>query len=279
MNNLAIYLEKLRVFLNDLIVKVEESPLFERLVLKYESLEPKQQRWVRNGGTLAFFSVIGLVFFLPLILALQSKSQVSSMRKLLFEVQSFNNENSIVRRPAPRPRDWRALPAGTLQDLESSLQNFSETIGIPSDFVAVKGAGNGLSIDIQELSLRQAVALLYQIDGWFPAVKFDENKISIHPDSKDLLTLRAQLSYDETLAAQLPQDAGAASFGRGGRGRSLPLDDDDGYGAGAAAYPGGESSGALPSPPGYPAGGGLSPSDEFGGDALPPPSLNFEEDL
>jgi len=281
MNQLLEYWDAFRAWVKTTINHIEESPQFERLVLKFEGLEPRQQKWVRIGSILFGIFLITLVYCYPILSLALRKGELDDTRALIRSVQAFNDENAVVRRPAPRPEGWKStLQASNPKEFEAALSQYAESIGIPVDFVILTPVnGNVYQVEIQELSLRQAVTLLFQVDGYHPALRFDDLKIAVHPDSKDLLTLRAKVRFLQELGLEgPPPDFDSAANGddddpvdapvTGGRGNGYPS---------ASAGPGGTS---LPPPPtgAYPPPPSGIPGDDFDSD-LPPPSLNFEDDM
>jgi len=278
MNNLKIYWEKFILALNTLVSKIEESALFERIVLKIESLEPRQQKAWRLGGFLAGVFVFLGIFLLPLFMVLREKWELSETRDMVNELQSFNSENSVVKRPAPRPQGWQGMPAANITEIESSLEQFSETIGVPPDFIDLKATPPGdLSINIKELSLRQAVAIIFQVDGWHPGLDFESLRVSVNPDAKDLLSLNARLRYDESQISQDARPSGAqGGSGSNSMGGGYTRLDDSGP-APLDAPPTSEREQFRPARPGTPESN--FPDEDYMPTEPPPPPLNFEDDL
>ncbi len=278
MNNLKMYFDRFVTGLMTVLSKIEESALFEKLVLKFEALEPRQQRGWRIGGILAGAIVIGSIVLLPVYLVLRQKMELSNTRDLVNELHSFNNENSVVKRPAPRPQGWQAMPGTNLKEMESTLEQYSETLGIPPDFISLKSNPPGeINIAIKELSLRQAVAIIFQIDGWHAGLDFDSLKVSVNRQSKDLLTLDAKLRYDQQLIASISQLSVSPSAG--GARSPNPVNDGSNETGVPQDFDSPSASPSLrPGVPGRP-GTGNFPDDEFMTNENPPPPLNFEDDL
>lgn len=269
MNELLEYWQRLKVFLKDLIQRIEESPLFERVVIKFESLEPRQQKAWRLGALYLSLAAIALVYVLPIWGVVSQKRDIQAKRKLLAELQAFNSENSVVRRPAPRPQGWTSLQAASTKDMETALSQYAESMGIPQDFINSSTTGSSIDLELKELSLRQALTLVYQVDGYHPAMEFESLRIGVHPTAKDLLELkmRARVSDPSVLANYTGAGGGA---GRGGSNAGGPS------GGQGSSFNGNELEGDddfVPPPP--PVGGKPGFEDDFDGAA---PPLNFDEE-
>jgi hypothetical protein len=281
MNNssaLALQMDKIRAFFTDLIRRVEESPYFERAVVKFENLDVRQQKTLRILALVLAILIPLTILVLPLASVISSRALLSSTRSLVGEMQRFNDEQSVVHQPAPRPLGWQALAASSPEEAESSLQQYLAGIGVSGDLLEMSRSGETIKISIKELSIKQAVAFIHQLDGWFPALHPQNLKIGVNSADKQLLVLDVSLRHDAAGAQRLgraPAPRGRSS-GFSGSGSSFG-------GSGTSAAPSGGDSdfggGELDSPS---ASGGSqgsfdsAPMDDFG-DLPPPPP--FEEDL
>lgn len=263
-----VYLEKLRGFFKNLITLIEESSLFERAVMKYEGLDPQQQRWVRMGGFAgSLILIVGLVCG-PLLYVVWAKNQIASYRTLLEDLRMYQAESQVVHQGPSLPSTWKPMGASSAAEAKTSLENYMNQIGLPSDTYQLDTAGGELSLDIKELSIKQALSLIYQLDGWHPVVVLRDLNVSVNPTAKDLLVLTASLQFRG--GANFSSDNGPRSRGSN-NGRPGRID----------------SGGPITSRTGGPPGSGINPYDPPSDGSLPlspppppPPSPDFfEEDL
>lgn len=243
----------------ELIRRIEESALYERLVMQYESLEPRQQKWIQASLVLSLITAVSVAFLWPVGSTMSHKSVLGSQRRLIAEMRAFQDEISVVRKPAPRPVGFQTLPIGNAQEFEESLKQFAGSIDLGGDVAEIALEKDVVSVTINELSVRQALSLLFQVDGWYPAVRNEKFKIEVNPDNRELLRMEMQLRYVDGAGAPVGA-GGSGTTARNGGGSSddgmEPLD-------GAAPRTGGS---------------GSPRSDAFDDDEDIPPPL-FEEDL
>ena len=276
MSQLQEFLSKIQLRLVTTLRKVEESSLFERIVQRYESLDPRYQSRVSTAGKALFLILLLYLSVGPLISVAFQKINNSRLDSLLSEIQSFNGENLIERVPAPKPSGWQNLPSNTADDLENSLQQYFANLGIISDNVSLTRSENTFTLKISDFSLRQAVSILFQLDGWQPAIRTTKMKLSVNPNNKVTVDFESSFEFDPAAAqrfAELPQDGG---FDRGSD-----------SGGSAAPLPSDAPTQRIGRPPGFPANGGPFPppsglpSDmsNFENSFPPPPSEDFNADL
>ena len=267
MNSLIAAWEQVKSFMLESLKRVEESALFERLVTEYESLEVRQQKWIQASLVLLFMAMLFLVLFIPFWGVWSQKNTLESSRDLISEMKTFEEQSSVVHKAAPRPRGLQSLPIANAEDLADSLKQFAGSIDLGGDLTEITAKKDSVTLSIPELSIRQALAIIFQTDGWFPAVRAETLKIQVNPDNKELLQMEAEFRYVDGFQAQMA--AGTPSNGgnggsRSGTSRSSSEDfSPDSPGGATRARGGGDNS--------------FSGSDEFEGDIPPPPT--FEEDM
>ncbi len=188
--------EKIQAFLKTSIQQIENSVWFERVLIRYESADPRTQRRVVAGLRLSVAVTAILAVLMPLWAVIGAKRTLSGQRAVLAEIRAFNEEQaSVPERPRP-PSDWQNLPAETPDQLKSSLTQYLSSINLPEgSFVLDGGFGSEMNLRVDELNLRQAMALLFQLDGWFPRVQLSRMKLAVHPEKKDLTSLTVALNH------------------------------------------------------------------------------------
>lgn len=197
MSQLTDFFEKIKQALSDLLSKLESSPAYERTLEKFDELDPKQQHWISAGSRLIVITFFIYFFCSPLFSLWQSKSTLSDQHTLLSEMKSFNEKLATQPRPAPQPRDWQSLPADTSDSAMASVKGFIESIGIPSGSYNMLSSSNGhLQVEVPQINLRQAQALIYQVDGWHPKVVSQILTVKVHPDDKQKLQLAMTLRHE-----------------------------------------------------------------------------------
>lgn len=273
MNRLYELMDNLKSQFFTLLGKIEESPQFEKALLSFEALDPRYQKRVRAGLLLFGGLAIFLVFSLPVFSVLSAKKSNLAYYNLIGEMQNFNTTNNIVFQSAPRPQGWVTLPTATQEDLENSLTQFLANNGVPQVLVDIQKTPQGFNIKLEQISIRQAVYFVFQLDGWYPALKFQSLKVSVNKENPELLELAATLDFDVNEAGKLntalgsqPAPGGDMPNYNSAKGPTSGINQNpQGGGSGGSEY--------SPPPPPSPSMGG----DDFGADLPPPPP--FEEDL
>jgi hypothetical protein len=273
MNQLQELIDNLKAQITTLLTRIEESPQFEKLVMSYEALDPRHQKRLSAGAILSAAVLALFLFFVPLWSVIQAKSTNTQYYQLIGEMQAFNTATNVTYMPAPRPLGFNQLPTSPVEDLENSLGQFLANIGVPQDLFVIEKSPTGFSIKIEQISIRQVVYVIFQIDGWHPALKYNTLSVNVSKEKSNLLDMKLILNFDaqeaEKLHSTLNFSAGS-SVGLGG-------------GAPVSQAPG--SGGETP-PTSTPGGGGVdyeysppppAPMDDFGSDLPPPPP--FDEDL
>jgi hypothetical protein len=233
------YLERLKAGILDLLSKLEASPYYDRLLNRFETLEARHQKWIVSGGRLLVLALVAYFLVSPFVGLWSEKNKLDSQRALLAEMKIFNEKVETQPRPATLPPDWQPLAASTPEEASNSLKGYLSTIGLPDgSYQFLTSSNSHLKLDIPELNLRQAQAILYQIDGWYPTVASQVLSIKVHPQDEQKLTMSVTLAHrGGAFEAGMDGSGGAPSNG-GGRRRS-PRNMNQGGG--------GDSSSGMPS--------------------------------
>ena len=273
MNTLQTYWAHFQTWLLATLTKIEESSLFERITLRFEALDPRHQKRVRTAGSLATLFILALLIVMPIVSVIRAKADLANSRMLISDMQSFNADYSVIHKPAPRPAGWQFLSALNLDEAENSLNQFTASIGAPQDATKLERSGNGFTLSITGISLRQVVAIVFQIDGWYPVFKMPKFHVKVSGESRDTLDLEATLTYDSAAAVASNSAGGASSASNYSR------DDESGGGGGPSRAGNGMAGSSDFAPPPTPGGntGGGGAGDDFSGDLPPPPP--FEDEL
>jgi hypothetical protein len=208
MNQVTEALGKLNEGIKSTLAKIEEWSFFERIMIFYEGMEPTRQALVRGGIRLGFSFFALWICISPVLHSYSTKSFIRTFNDSTFQLQTLAAVGSDVVAQAPKPPSWQALPASSAAELENSMREFLASIGVPDDFFTAKADGaDRFQLDIEELTLRQALAITFQMDGWYPAVRTESLEINVHPKHVDRLNLK--------LAAFIPAalPGGGESFG------------------------------------------------------------------
>jgi|GEM_PF-1294084 len=219
MNQLATiieYLERFKTAINDLLAKVEASSYYDRILNRFESLDARQQKWAISGGRLLVLLLVTYFLFNPLLTLWGEKNKLDDQRTLLTEMKLFNEAVETQPRPAPAPSEWQTLAASTPEEAANSLKSYLASLGFPDgSYQFLTSSNSHLQIDIPELNLRQAQAILYQIDGWYPQVMSQVLSVKVHPDDVQKLTMSMTLAH---------KGGGSFDFGNssGGARRNTP---------------------------------------------------------
>jgi len=196
MNSIYEFLERFKAFVYDALNKIENSPFYEQVFVKFESLEPSQQKTLTLGSRLLGLVVVLYFFVSPLMSLWQSKSVLDDQRVLLSDMKTFNTAIETRPRPAPNPSDWQNMPASTSDEAHQSLRSYMASIGLPEgSYQTIPSAGGQLQLDIPQINLRQVQTLLFQIDGWFPNLENEIVTIKTLQEDPQKLSLALTLNH------------------------------------------------------------------------------------
>ena len=203
---------------------LEESPYYEKLLSKYDAIEPVQRKRL-NVLLMVTGAVLGLyVFFYPLIQVVSLKSELSDYRTILYEMENINaNYKPAAKKTFTPPPGWQNLPAENAEEFATSVDQYLAQIGVIPELAKIDRQGSDTNIDFKEITLKQAVSLMFQLEGWYPGVRIIKSKVSTHPNSKELLQMQVAFRYSGNGGAGA---ADSSSFG-GGEGFDNPPSVDD----------------------------------------------------
>ncbi len=232
MNRFQELAKALGNLIQNILVKIEESALFERLVLKWESLDPRYQKRYSSFANLFSYLVLMGLFLYPLLSVYSLRVKKENFKELQKEVRALALSPEIIRQPAPPPMGWSPLNIATLDDFEINFENFMATLGVSFESGEFKRSGNSVQILFDEITIRQVFAMLYQLDGWYPALSIKNITVENSKSNKVFLKTNLELEYDSAKAM-----AFGASGISGGPGASF--NNRNTYGAPGANIPNG----------------------------------------
>jgi len=255
-----------------LLTRVEESPLFERIAHKIENMEPSGQRWLKAAGSMAMILGLMMVTVYPVLSTFAQRYQISNYESLLLDMKAFNAETQTIRKPAPLPSGIHSFDMANATNLRDSLSLYLQQIGIPSDIFEISGNDFSILINLQELTLRQAMNITFQVDAWHPKLVAETLKISVNETSKDLITMELRLKFDPNATVASVSQNGAANSGLNAIGEEEDLTPTNGKEAPDVDF----QEAPLKLPPGAGPGNPTLPfrdNDDLG-DLPPPPGLD-----
>lgn len=204
-------------FLN-LVKKFEESAIFERIMLKFESLTPSTQKSLQTITKIAFIVFLILVFTYPLYSIFSSRAKLSNLEKLHSELAGFDSVLSRSQLEIGTPTGWKILNASSINSFKDTFEDYLNSIGVPADIAKLVVQGNSLRLEVSELNIRQLINLSFQVEGLYPGAQFSDFNVTVHPENKETLTFQGTINLNPQLAQKI---ANAGSGSRGGR-SSLP---------------------------------------------------------
>jgi hypothetical protein len=254
MNRAQELLKQLHEQLRSLLTRIEQSSLVERAMLRFSSWDPQRQALAKSSFRLLMLLILAFLLIQPIRKIRNMKSFIALYEESAFNLQKLGARNSEVRSQAPKPSTWQSLPASNSTELENSMKEYMATIGVQEDLFNARADGlDRLEIAIDDLTLKQALALTFQFDGWYPNVRTENVEIKVHPENAD----RLQMKISAFIGSALP---GGGDYG----GDEEGMDHDHEF----------ESSnheaGSPPAPPSR-FNNWDEPSTDDGGSAPPPP--------
>ena len=188
-------LKALRAQVVALLHQLEDSMLFEKAVTWFENLEPRAQRWITGLGKVFALVILATPILWTLNTVRSLHSEQAQYLSLLDEMRRFNSDVEVVHQPPPRPAGWQNMNAGSADELQTSIAQYLGMIGISGDAYEISPSGAGILVKINELTIKQATSILFQMDGFFPRVTTPRVTLQRHPESKDLLTLEIEVAF------------------------------------------------------------------------------------
>lgn len=225
--NLDDLRDQLRDQLRQLGAQVADSPAYQSLKEKYDSLEPRQQKT-------AIISVVcltlAILIWIPLSIYLSSREQMTyfeESRDLTRELLRTERQASQIGTAGP------GLPPGTLQQrvhsVISAVNLIDEQRGSVQDFQAGGPTAKGLiptgvnqegaEVQLKNLNLRQVVDIGQRLESIHPTVKLWGMDIRASAEDGNYFDVTYQL-----LSFAIPQEEPEAATppGRPGRPRIPP---------------------------------------------------------
>jgi hypothetical protein len=191
MNKLLEILAKVNEAVKNLLTKIEESSAFEKVMIAYEAMDPTRQALTRGVMRLSALSLGLFILFSPLWTSYSTKSTIKTFDESTFQLQVLAARGTEVVSQAPKPSTWQNLPASSSAELENSIREYLANIGVPEELYVAQADGiDRFNLNIEELTLRQALALTFQFDGWYPAVRAENLEINVHAKNPDRLSLK-----------------------------------------------------------------------------------------
>ncbi|MBP7843520.1 MAG: hypothetical protein KA116_01780 [Proteobacteria bacterium] len=200
-----------------MIEKFEESSFFEKAVHQYETMEPRQQKWVRFLGKTLFVLFLFSFVFKPLWNTWQQRRQLQEYRYLVKDASSFQFQLKQLKQAYQRPKGWQLLPVGSSDQVNESLSQFLSNIGVSPDFYKLENQESALNLQVDELSIKQLNALLYQVEGYYPLLAISQMNVQVNAENKNLLKMSALIKYNTQHLDQFggSEGGGESDFGSG----------------------------------------------------------------
>lgn len=281
MEQLQAYWIKVRDGFWTLVSKIESSVLFERVVSRYDSLPPRNQKTIKATSTILAMILIAWFAFSPFIKTRLNLAENRSFFSLVSSMKIFNSKLESARKEYVPPIGWQNLPANDMRQLEDSITVLMASLGIDVSQYEIAPQGSTLLVHAKEATIKQLESFMFELDGLYPRYTVVRNKTSRHPDKKELLQFEIEIAPGKVKGA-------APSFGANqdledsGEYDSLPIEDDSNGGlnmpptsAARGSTPG--ANGAVPGfePPTFTpldgeSDGEYSPSNRGGSEYSPP---------
>jgi len=213
-----IFKEKFVLFVR----MIEESVVFERLMNRYEGLTLEQKKYVQVFSKTFFMGLFLFLFLYPLVSLVLQRSKLSDLQEVQSRLSALELEMGRSQLEIRTPVGWQRLDASNMNVFQTSLSSYLNSIGVPADIAALSVRGGLLHMSIQDMSLRQLVNMSFQIEGLYPALQFQEYRVSVHAENKETLDFEGRVSLNPALAQRIAASGAVASPPTGGRPGSPP---------------------------------------------------------
>jgi len=292
-------MDKLKEALQSLWLKIagalknfEDSPLFERIMRRYESLSPNGQSVFKGLVKIFAFMVIAFMILGGPFMLLSKLNDIQTLEALEGEATAYQAEYEAQTRGFTPPVGWRPLAGNSADSIAAAFNEYLPSIGVPEEFGTLVANGDSLKLVLKEVSIRQTTNIVFQLEGLYPKVQTQTLKIRPNAGQRDIVDVDATFKFNPAFANQM---SGAVP--------SMDNQDLDSPDEGSFAPPpppspspstrnspnlpnnsvvdGGESNDYIPPPPPPPGGDyeEFAPPDLPDDLPPPPPPPGFEEEL
>jgi hypothetical protein len=197
MEQLKVYWQKTKETFWSLIAKLESSVLFERVVTKYEALPTRNQKTIKAVSTVLAGVLIVWVLVSPLIKTRLNFAENRSFFSLVSSMRLFNAKLEAARKEYVPPTGWQNIQAASLDQLEDSIGTIMASLGLAESQYEVAPQGGTLLVHASEATIKQLESFLFQIDGLFPRFSVIRNKVTRHPQNKELIQFEVEIAAGE----------------------------------------------------------------------------------
>lgn len=245
----------------------ENSTIFEQLMRRYEALTPNEQSNIRKALNFVGIVIFGFLVLGGPLMLLSKVKKIKTLEKLEADAFIFQAEYEAKNKGYTPPAGWAPLSSNSANDLASSFNEYLMKIGVPEVYGSLLSNGDKLNLMLQEISIRQATRILFQLEALYPKLKATKFMARPNPRKTDILDIEASFEFNPAIGSQFAQ----------GTGNSQAYPDVDGSDSTA------ETRGSGPGKT-FAAGGGSGDgagggSGNTSGDFIPPPpgGENFDE--
>ena len=244
----------------------ENSTIFEQLMRRYEALTPNEQSNIRKALNFVGIAIFGFLVLGGPLMLLSKVKKIKTLEKLEADAFIFQAEYEAKNKGYTPPAGWAPLNADSANNLASSFNEYLMKIGVPEVYGSLLSNGDKLNLMLQEISIRQATRILFQLEALYPKLKATKFIARPNPRKTDILDIEASFEFNPAIGSQFAQ----------GPGNSHAYPDADGSDSSATRGSGPGKSFASGGGSGDGAGGG---SGNTSGDFIPPPpgGENFDE--
>ena len=138
----------------------------------------------------------------PVLKIFDKHSETRSYRDAQPLIHDLSQSISKGNQSYASPGGWRPLRAANVQALSVSVENQLRRLGVDKRKLRVNGGGNSLSIEVDEMTIDQLNEIVFQLEGFYPAVEFQKFVVRVHPKEKELITFNGNLTFNAQAARQ-----------------------------------------------------------------------------
>lgn len=214
-------LQDFKTKLNDLsrimVSRIESSPLVEKAMMRYETLDQQRQRWLKAGLALAVGLLIIAYYSFAVLGLISEKRELALHHEVIDLARSVYQIPTLRLEPARPVEGIEPLEIGNGTEFPDFIVNHMERRwGIASGLSKVTARDEKTEVVVDSLTLRQLSGLLHQIDGWYPKVQTLNFDVSVPSENKELLKLTMILRVDLQAVVPTRQDYTPSSEGSDG---------------------------------------------------------------
>lgn len=181
----------------------EDSPIFERIMRRYESLSPSGQSVFKGLTKIFALMIIAFMILGGPFMLLSKLNDIQTLEALEGEATTYQAEYEAQTKGFTPPVGWRPLAGNSADSIAAAFNEYLPGIGVPEEFGTLVASGETLKLILKEISIRQATNIIFQLEGLYPKVQTQTLKIRPNAGQRDIIDVDATFKFNPAFANQI----------------------------------------------------------------------------